>query len=118
MGPAHNLSKRKIMSEVHVLFQIDCGHRIDDQVLEGMCPCWVTLCCLVLVQEALQFLKPFIKSSLRHNGLHMIDERCITAAFCQGTLGRIIGIVNIEVRDRAGNDIRKTGLREPEPFAR
>jgi len=117
--------RESLMSRLHHLVESGSRRRLDhafqvplaqpgfDQVFYRMrLARFQVLQFLVLGEQPFNFFEIAVEFSLDHHCLHVIHQRAVTASLGDGALGRIVSIVEIEVRHFVDACIGKAAARE------
>ena len=105
--------------QIDLFVQIGLFDLVDDHMLQAVRPGGVgDAGLLVFLQEAIELGQLIVEAAFGHHGLHMVHESGVAPSLGDDPLRRVVGIVDIEVGQRAYPQIGIAIPGEPRTFAR
>ncbi len=113
----YDLVQRHTVAQIQFL-QVRFLCRRHDHMAELMGVGGIVFGPFILGQQIVQLRELFIQAAGGHDTLHVIDQSGRRPPFGNGALGRIVGIVKIEMHGPADSDHRVAGGSDPRGLAR
>ncbi|OPY50321.1 MAG: hypothetical protein A4E51_01766 [Methanosaeta sp. PtaU1.Bin055] len=105
--------------ELHLLGQVALLQKLQDDMLQGMRSSAIgDFSPIVLGDLLLQLLQISVKIGVGHHRLHVIDQDGVAASLSDRPLGRVVGVVDVKVRQISDPDIGITVSGEADRFSR
>ena len=104
---------------LHVVLEARLLDRLDDEVFQRVgTPLVADFGLLVFAQQAVDCLQLFVQAALLHRGLHVIHQNGQAAALGNGAFGRVVGVVDVQMRQGVDGQIGHAAFTQTNALAR